>query len=44
MTGKTNSDNISDQKLKEFVQKGLHSDKSIRFQNVAEMLEAFRAI
>lgn len=44
MTGKTNSDNIPDQKLREFVQKGLHSDKSVRFQNVAEMLQAFRAI
>ena len=44
MTGKTNSDNIPDQKLRAFVQKGLHSDKSVRFQNVTEMLQAFRAI
>jgi len=44
MTGKTNSDNISDPKLRAFVQKGLHTDKTQRFQNVSEMLQAFRNI
>lgn len=44
MTGKTNTDNISDQKLRGFVQKGLNSNKSVRFQNVTEMLQAFLVI
>lgn len=44
MTGKTNTESISNPKLKEFVSKGLNSDKSARFKNIAEMVQAFRAI
>ena len=44
MTGKTNTDKISDQKLRTFVQTGLNADKSKRFQNVGEMIKAFRAL
>ena len=44
MTGKTNTDKMADVKLREFVQKGLNSDKTKRFQNVLEMIKEFRMI
>ena len=44
MTGKTNIEKIADSKLRAFVEKGLNSDKSKRFQNVSEMVNAFRKI
>jgi serine/threonine-protein kinase len=44
MTGKTNTDAISNLELKKFVSKGLNSDKSVRFKTVAEMVEAIRCI
>lgn len=44
MSGKTNSDKISDDKLKSFVAKGLNPDKSKRFQSVDEMTQAFRLV
>jgi len=42
LTGKTNTDNISNHKLQAFVQKGLSPDKSKRFQNVNEVVQEFR--
>ncbi|WP_372814944.1 protein kinase family protein [Paenibacillus sp.] len=44
MTGKTNTDTIPDSKLREFVKKGLHADKSMRFKTTTEMVQAFRTI
>ncbi len=44
MTGKTNTDKIVDANLRGFVQKGLHPDKTKRFQNVLEMIKEFRMI
>lgn len=44
MTGKTNADNITDAKLRAFVQRGLHPDKKARFQNVKEMMQSFRSL
>lgn len=44
MTGKTNTDNISDLKLKAFVIRGLNADKSKRFNTINEMAQAFRQI
>lgn len=44
MTGKTNTENITDPKLKAFVVRGLNADKSKRFSTVDEMLQAFRQI
>lgn len=44
MSGKTNTDNIVNTKLREFVQKGLNTDKTKRFQNVSEMTKEFRMI
>jgi serine/threonine-protein kinase len=44
MTGKTNVDAIFNPKLKEFVSKGLNSDKSARFKTIAEMTQAFRYV
>lgn len=42
MSGRTNSDRVSDEKMKAFLAKGLHSDKKERFQNINELQEAFR--
>lgn len=42
LTGKTNTDNISNPKLQAFVRKGLNTDKSLRFQNVNELAREFR--
>jgi len=44
MTGKTNIDTISEPKLKTFVNKGLNSNKSQRFQNISEMAQAFKLL
>lgn len=44
LTGKTNASSISDTKLKEFVEKGLSPDKSLRFQSVDEITIAFKLI
>lgn len=44
MTGKTSTDNIKNQKLQEFIRKGLSSEYDKRFQSVEEMIQAFRAI
>ena len=37
MTGKMNTNNIVNQSLKKFVEKGLNPDRSKRFKNVSEM-------
>lgn len=44
MEGKTNTDKISSPQLKEFVTKGLMPDKANRFQNVDELISAFKNI
>lgn len=44
MTGRTNADKTVDVGLKSFIQRGLNSDKAKRFQNVSEMIQAFRHI
>ncbi len=44
MTGRTNIDKVSNLKLKKFVERGLNIDQSKRFQNVDELLEAFKSI
>lgn len=44
MTGRTNTDVIPNSKLREFVNKGLNSDKSMRFKTITEMVQAFRTI
>ena len=46
LTGKTNTDvgKISDIKLREFIIKGLNSDRNYRFQSATEMIQAIRTI
>lgn len=44
ITGKTNTDKIKNEKLQEFVIKGLNTDKTKRFQNVNEMTLELRNI
>ncbi len=44
MTGKTNVDLISEQKMRAFVNKGLNVDKFKRFKNVNEMAVAFKLV
>lgn len=44
MTGRTNTDKITNQALKQFITKGLHADKSIRFKSVSEIVQAFRSV
>lgn len=44
MTGKTNTDGITNSKLKEFVTRGINADKSVRFKTVSEIVQAFRPI
>lgn len=41
LTGKTNTDNISNPKLQAFVQKGLNTDKALRFQNINDLVLEF---
>lgn len=43
MTGKTNFDKITNIQLKNFLQKGTNSDKTQRFQTLAEMRQAFNS-
>ena len=44
LTGRTNVDKISNEKLKAFVYKGLNPDKAKRFKNASEMLKEFRVL
>lgn len=44
MTGKTNTGKITNQNLRAFVEKGLNPDKIKRFQNIRDMISAFKAI
>ena len=44
MTGKTNTANIKDVKLRAFVNKGLSANRSERFQNVDEIIEGIRKL
>lgn len=44
MTDRTNIERITNSKLKIFVEKGLNADKTKRFQNVFEMMQAFREV
>lgn len=43
-TGKTNTEKITNQNLRAFVEKGLNPDKIKRFQNIRDMISAFKAI
>lgn len=42
MTGKTNCSKISDGKLQKFVQRGMHSDESKRYQTLSELYDEFK--
>ena len=44
MTGKTNTEKITNQNLRAFVEKGLNPDKIKRFQNIRDMISAFKTI
>ena len=44
MTGKTNTEKITNQNLRSFVEKGLNPDKAKRFQNIHDMISAFKTI
>lgn len=44
MTGKTNTEKITNQNLRAFVEKELNPDKIKRFQNIRDMISAFKAI
>ena len=44
MTGKTNTDRISEGAMKAFLQKGLHSNRKERFQNVGELQQALKTL
>ena len=44
MTGKTNTEKITNQNLRNFVERGLNPDKTKRFQNIRDMISAFKAI
>ena len=44
MTGKTNTEKITNQNLRNFVERGLNSDKTKRFQNIRDMISAFKTI
>lgn len=44
MTGKTNTEKIANQNLRVFVERGLNPDKSKRFQNIRDMVSAFKTI
>lgn len=44
MTGKTNTNKIANQQLRNFVEVGLNPDKTKRFQNVKDMILAFKTI
>lgn len=44
MTARTNTDRIPEGPMKEFLQKGLHSNRSERFLNVEEIQQALRTL
>lgn len=44
MTGRTNTEKISNPQLKEFVSTGLCSDKSKRYQDIGELIASFNKI
>lgn len=44
MTGKTNTEKIANQQLRNFVESGLNPDKVKRFQSVRDMISAFKTI
>lgn len=44
MTGRTNIEKITNSKLRIFIEKGLNVDKTKRFKNVFEMMQAFREV
>ena len=44
MTGKTNTEKIANQNLRAYVERGLNPDKSKRFQNIRDMVSAFKTI
>lgn len=44
MTAKTNTEKITNQNLRAFVEKGLNPDKTKRFQNIRDMISAFKTI
>ena len=44
MTGKTNTEKIANQNLRAFVERGLNPGKSKRFQNIRDMVSAFKTI
>jgi serine/threonine-protein kinase len=44
MTGRTNTDKISNKSLKDFVHKGLSSDRQKRFQNIDEVIDAYNSV
>ena len=44
MTGRTNTEKIENSALKEFVNRGLSSDKKKRFQDIDELISAFNLI
>ena len=44
MTGKTNTEKITNHNLRAFVEKGLNPDKIKRFQNIRDMISAFKTI
>jgi len=44
LTGKTNTSNIQNKKIREFVEKGLSSNKQIRYQNVSEIRVAIKEV
>ena len=44
MTGKTNTEKITNQNLRSFVERGLNPDKTKRFQNIRDMISAFKTI
>ena len=44
MTGKTNTEKIANQNLRAFVERGLNTDKTKRFQNIRDMISAFKTI
>ena len=44
MTGKTNTEKITNQNLRSFVERGLNPDKAKRFQNIRDMISAFKII
>ena len=44
MTGKTNTEKITNQNLRNFVERGLNPDKTKRYQNIRDMISAFKTI